>query len=55
MSGPKRHLPVVKSVRESEEFLGLPLSDYMLAAEYAFIPQVKGWNEIKINWLNGQG
>lgn len=42
------HLPVVKSVRESEEFLGLPLrSDYMLAAEYAFIPQVKGWNEIK--------
>ena len=42
------HLPVVKSVRESEEFLGLPLrSGYMLAAEYAFIPQVKGWNEIK--------
>mgnify|MGYP001251498252 CR=1 FL=1 len=42
------HLPVVRSVRESEEFLSLPLrSDYMLAAEYAFIPQVKGWNEIK--------
>ncbi|MGY4687926.1 ABC transporter substrate-binding protein [Petrotoga sp. DB-2] len=42
------HIPVIKSVRESEEFLSLPLrEDYMLAAEQAFIPQVKGWAEIQ--------
>jgi len=48
------HIPVIKSVRESEEFLSLPLrKDYMLAAEQAFIPQVKGWAEIqdKLNEL----
>jgi len=42
------HIPVIKSVRESEEFLSLPLrKDYMLAAEQAFIPQIKGWAEIQ--------
>lgn len=42
------HIPVIKSVRESEEFLSLPLrQDYMLSAEQAFIPQIKGWAEVQ--------
>lgn len=51
------HLPVVKSVRTSEEFLDLPLrKGYMDAAEQAFIPQVMGWNEIKTKLADvGQG
>jgi len=42
------HLPVVKSVAKSTQFLKLPLrSDFVVSAERAFVPQVKGWSQIQ--------
>ncbi|PNR97244.1 ABC transporter substrate-binding protein [Petrotoga sp. 9PWA.NaAc.5.4] len=42
------HLPVVKSVAESAEFLALPLrEDFVVSAERAFVPEVRGWKEIQ--------
>ena len=43
------HLPVVKSVRESEEFLNLPMrNNYMEAAKLAVLaPSIRGWSEFR--------
>jgi len=42
------HLPVVKSVAESTEFLSLPLREnFIVSAERAFVPEVRGWKEIQ--------
>lgn len=42
------HLPVVKSVGQSAEFLKLPLrKDFVVSAERAFVPEVKGWSQIQ--------
>jgi multiple sugar transport system substrate-binding protein len=51
------HLPVIKSVRESEEFLSLPMrNDYMKAAEVSVAaPSILGWGEIREEmWEIGQ-
>lgn len=43
------HIPVIKSVRNSEKFLRLPMREnYMDAAKYAVLaPSIKGWVQIR--------
>jgi len=52
------HVPVIKSVRNSEKFLNLPMrKDYMDAAKYAVLaPSIRGWVQIResLFWEIGQ-